>query len=676
MDTSIFCVYNLERRVFLSSKMTIVDGLNEPLKVVRLLVSGLGVEAESGLWLTHLHGILTIPKPFPYDLACLDKDLRVVETIEVLPGVDFPPHRGDISSAIVLPSETLRSSQTRVGDRLFVCPTDQADQLLVELATQVPLTKHPVMHSAEIPPHSDQEPLGSAQASPVSITEVIVEKPDISDRPGSAGVGPWSGLEDLFSNWIDSPAAPPSWIIQKARERETGTNPLETSAAEKPAVPKNQDPQSADPASVSLPDQIRSEMAQTLEAVSPMDRKKEPQRKPSSTTNPAPASIPQKTQNTTFTSAQYGMWQVSIPTASGPIASAKRPPSNGELSRQSEISTRKTAGADIPTAKAEQGQASARATEKSFARPDVKQPERSAIPPVPANGVHPAKMPSATPELHPQAVTSPQTNPAKNDLTHKDEVADPSSKPAPSDFDMVVQNKLDRIQAKAQVVAAGVPLAKPQPVFAKNGPRENPKPPVKAQSPGSTKPLRSSVNTNGKNGAPGKESGVSVAPSVKRFAKPNPAERQKPTNTPERSNGNPKNGKSDGLGARFKRWLYPPSAKIGDRRRGYRRYVPGMVAHYFTGGAPKPHDVADISMSGMYLHTDDHWLPDTMIRMTLQKPCAKGGRKQSITVLSKIVRRGSDGVAAEFVMEESLDPNSRDILPSHATDRFTLARFI
>jgi hypothetical protein len=101
-----------------------------------------------------------------------------------------------------------------------------------------------------------------------------------------------------------------------------------------------------------------------------------------------------------------------------------------------------------------------------------------------------------------------------------------------------------------------------------------------------------------------------------------------------------------------------------------------MVAHYFTGGSPKPYDVADISMTGFYLLTDDRWMPETMIQMTLQKPCAKGERKQSITVLSRIVRRGSDGVAAEFVMPEGLDPMSHDVQPSQATDRFSLARFL
>ena len=142
------------------------------------------------------------------------------------------------------------------------------------------------------------------------------------------------------------------------------------------------------------------------------------------------------------------------------------------------------------------------------------------------------------------------------------------------------------------------------------------------------------------------------------------------------ANGKAKQQPPPSLGMRFKRWLNPVPPTNSDRRKAHRRYVPGMVAHYFTGGAPRPHDVADISMTGLYLLTEDRWMPDTMIQMTLQKPCAKGERKQSITVLSKIVRRGSDGVAAEFVMPESLDPLSHDVQPSQTTDRFSLARFL
>jgi hypothetical protein len=126
--------------------------------------------------------------------------------------------------------------------------------------------------------------------------------------------------------------------------------------------------------------------------------------------------------------------------------------------------------------------------------------------------------------------------------------------------------------------------------------------------------------------------------------------------------------------SKLSEWLNPVRTP-SDRRRSDRRYVPEMFAHYFTGGAPKPHQVADISLTGFYLLTEDRWMTGTMIQMTIQKPSRKGG-KQSITVLSRVVRRGSDGVGVEFVMPESIDSHIQDIQPSQATDRAALARFL
>jgi hypothetical protein len=123
-------------------------------------------------------------------------------------------------------------------------------------------------------------------------------------------------------------------------------------------------------------------------------------------------------------------------------------------------------------------------------------------------------------------------------------------------------------------------------------------------------------------------------------------------------------------------WLNP-EALHRDRRRAVRRTVPGLVAFYFTGGAPQPYTVADISATGFYLVTRDQWMPETMIQMTLQKPVAEGKqRRESLTVLTRIVRRGEDGIGAEFVMPEALDPHNRDIKPGRATDRMALARFL
>jgi hypothetical protein len=114
-----------------------------------------------------------------------------------------------------------------------------------------------------------------------------------------------------------------------------------------------------------------------------------------------------------------------------------------------------------------------------------------------------------------------------------------------------------------------------------------------------------------------------------------------------------------------------------DRRRAVRRAVPGLVAFYFTGGAPQPYTISDISATGFFLLTRDQWMPETMIQMTLQKPVFEGKkRKESLTVLTRIVRRGPEGIGAEFVMPESLDSNNHEIKPSRATDRMALARFL
>ena len=84
-------------------------------------------------------------------------------------------------------------------------------------------------------------------------------------------------------------------------------------------------------------------------------------------------------------------------------------------------------------------------------------------------------------------------------------------------------------------------------------------------------------------------------------------------------------------------------------------------------------------MTGFYLLTEDRWMAETMIQMTLQKPCAKGERKpiHRGPFKDRSVEDQNPGVAAQFAMPEDLDPRSHDVQPSQATrDKFTLARFL
>jgi hypothetical protein len=115
-----YSVYNSSREGFLSSGVTVIDTTLEPLRVLKVMIEGLALNAETGLWLTPLDGIPKVPRLSPFDLVYLDVDCRVVQGAELQAGVDFPPFGGQASSALVLPFKTVSSSQTHSGDQLIL----------------------------------------------------------------------------------------------------------------------------------------------------------------------------------------------------------------------------------------------------------------------------------------------------------------------------------------------------------------------------------------------------------------------------------------------------------------------------------------------------------------------------------------------------------------------------
>ncbi len=87
-----------------------------------------------------------------------------------------------------------------------------------------------------------------------------------------------------------------------------------------------------------------------------------------------------------------------------------------------------------------------------------------------------------------------------------------------------------------------------------------------------------------------------------------------------------------------------------DPRKTRRESLPGLIAYFFTGGTPLPHAVRDISLTGMYIVTNERWYPGTVVQITLtdrHQPTVE----RSMTVNARAVRWGSDGVGLEFVLE-------------------------
>lgn len=142
-----------------------------------------------------------------------------------------------------------------------------------------------------------------------------------------------------------------------------------------------------------------------------------------------------------------------------------------------------------------------------------------------------------------------------------------------------------------------------------------------------------------------------------------------------------------------------------DRRREERRHLPGLVAHYWDGSAPRARDVLDISPTGSYLQTEERWYPGTVFRVTLQ--CKQPGtdslnldspdsadasavslvsapgdavpnrqEAQSLRVLAEMVRHGANGVGVRFIFPEDANPQVLRKFPDCRTDRKTLMKFL
>jgi hypothetical protein len=87
------------------------------------------------------------------------------------------------------------------------------------------------------------------------------------------------------------------------------------------------------------------------------------------------------------------------------------------------------------------------------------------------------------------------------------------------------------------------------------------------------------------------------------------------------------------------------------RRSAERHRAPQLEAYYWNGANAVPHSVRDISTTGAYIVTEERWHPGTVLTVTLQSTdeYIEARPSRSITVRSKVVRWGVDGVGFAFV---------------------------
>jgi uncharacterized membrane protein (UPF0127 family) len=122
-----YCVFNKARESFLSLNVTMA---NTHLSRLRGLLGKFRLKADEGVWVVPSRGIHTIGVLFAIDLLYLDSEHRVIHMVESFGSFGIAPLRTKSVSVLELPTRTISSSQTQVGDQLLICTPAEMEQYL------------------------------------------------------------------------------------------------------------------------------------------------------------------------------------------------------------------------------------------------------------------------------------------------------------------------------------------------------------------------------------------------------------------------------------------------------------------------------------------------------------------------------------------------------------------
>jgi hypothetical protein len=127
----------------------------------------------------------------------------------------------------------------------------------------------------------------------------------------------------------------------------------------------------------------------------------------------------------------------------------------------------------------------------------------------------------------------------------------------------------------------------------------------------------------------------------------------------------------------LERWWSSEPRKAPEQRKAPRSSSSGLAAYYWTGGAPQAHRVRDISSTGLFVVTEERWYPGTQILITLQgEENGEENVEGSISVHSRAVRWGNDGVGLQFVPQDTPTAQNGVNSLTHGVDKKELDQFL
>ena len=122
-----YCVFNKTRESFLSLNITAADTHFARLKG---LAGRIRLAADEGIWVIPSQGVHTIGVLFAIDLIYLDDNHRVIHLLESFGSFRIGPIRAKCGSVLEVPTRTIYSSQTQLGDELLICPSQEMGEYL------------------------------------------------------------------------------------------------------------------------------------------------------------------------------------------------------------------------------------------------------------------------------------------------------------------------------------------------------------------------------------------------------------------------------------------------------------------------------------------------------------------------------------------------------------------
>ncbi len=128
-----YCVFNKTRESFLSLGIAAADTYFARLKG---LLGRLRLKPDEGIWVIPSQGVHTIGVLFAIDLIYLNPDNRVIHVSESFGRFRIGPIFISCSSVLELPTRTIYTSQTQVGDELLICQPEEMEQYLKESQTR------------------------------------------------------------------------------------------------------------------------------------------------------------------------------------------------------------------------------------------------------------------------------------------------------------------------------------------------------------------------------------------------------------------------------------------------------------------------------------------------------------------------------------------------------------